>query len=61
MKSALERLQNHEMRLMQLEKNKGGSIRDEVVLWLVKGLIIALGVIATSAGASAVLKPLLGL
>ena len=61
MKSTLERLANHETRLMELEKNKGGSFKDEVIQWLIKGLMIALGIIATSAGAGAVLKPILGM
>jgi len=62
MKTTLEKLSNHELRIMDLEKNKGdGNVLKEIVPWLVKGLIISLGVIATVSGAGAILKPILGL
>ena len=61
MKSTLDKLANHELRLMELEKSKGGGLKDDVVQWLVKGLVISLSIIAALAGAGAALKPILGI
>lgn len=62
MKTALDRLSNHEIRLMDLEKKKGSNgLLNEIVPWLVKGLVICVCVIATLSGAGAILKPLLGM
>ena len=46
-----------------MEKVRDGksNFKDEVVHWLVKGLILAIGTIATMVGAGALLKPLFGL
>ena len=52
---------NHETRLAVLETEKKNGFKDQLIMWLVKGLLIALGVIATSAGAASVLKPILGM
>lgn len=54
-------LTNHEARLAVLEVEKKTGIKDQLLMWLAKGLLIALGVIATSAGAASVLKPILGM
>lgn len=54
-------LTNHEARLAVLETEKKNGIKDQLIMWLVKGLLIALGVIATTAGAAGVLKPILGM
>lgn len=55
-----EMLRNHESRLIVLETEKKNGIKDKLLEWLMKGLLIALGIIATSAGAASVLKPILG-
>ena len=63
MKSTLERLANHETRLMELERSergKHGNFKDEIIHWLVKGLIAAIGTIGTMAGAGAMLKSIFG-
>lgn len=67
--SLCETIARHELRLTELEKmekvrdEKDGksNFKDEVVHWLVKGLILAIGTIATMVGAGALLKPLFGL
>ena len=61
MKSVLERLTNHESRITTLEHTHGGeSIKDELLVWLAKGLIAALTVIASLTGGGALLKAVLG-
>lgn len=61
--SLCETIARHELRLTELEKMEKGksNFKDEVVHWLVKGLILAIGTIATMVGAGALLKPLFGL
>ncbi len=54
-------LRNHETRLTVLETEKKNGIKDKLLEWLMKGLLIALGTIATSAGAASILKPILGM
>jgi len=44
-----------------LETEKKNGIKDKLLEWLMKGLLIALGTIATSAGAASILKPILGM
>ena len=61
MKSTLERLANHETRLMELERNKSGVFKEEIVRWLVKGLIVALGTIATMTGSASLIKSIFGM
>lgn len=64
--SLCETIARHELRLTELEKMEKvrdgkSNFKDEVVHWLVKGLILAIGTIATMVGAGALLKPLFGL
>ena len=54
-------LRNHETRLTVLETEKKNGIKDKLLEWLMKGLLIALGIIAASAGAAGILKPILGM
>ncbi len=56
MKSTLDRLANHENRLVELEKNNTKTFKEEIVQWLVKGLLISLGIIASLTGSGAILK-----
>ena len=56
-----EMLSNHETRIVKLEVNKDEGLKTKLLEWLAKGLLIALGIIATSAGAASVLKPIIGL
>jgi len=60
MKSTLDKLSNHELRLTQLEQNKTG-LKDSVIAWLAKGLVAAVLVIGSLTGASALIKHVLGL
>ena len=64
--SLCETIARHELRLTELEKMEKvrdgkSNFKDEVVHLLVKGLILAIGTIATMVGAGALLKPLFGL
>ena len=64
--SLCETIARHELRLTELEKMEKvrdgkSNFKDEVVHGLVKGLILAIGTIATMVGAGALLKPLFGL
>ena len=54
-------LANHESRLAVLETKNGDGFKSTLIMWLLKGLLVALGIIATSAGAASVLKPILGM
>lgn len=60
-KSVLDTLSRHENRLNELEKGKTGFSKDKLIEWLVKGLLIALMVIASSAGVTGVVKGLFGM
>lgn len=60
MKTVLDNLKNHEERLNNLEKKTDTSNSlSNIVPWLVKGLLIALGIIATLSGSGAILKTIL--
>lgn len=60
-KSVLDTLSRHENRLNELERVKTGFSKDKLIEWLVKGLLIALMVIASSAGVTGVVKGLFGM
>ena len=64
MKSVLDRLTNHENRLLELElKEKENqaknSLVQQLIPFLVKGLLICLGIIGTLTGSGALLKNIL--
>lgn len=62
MKSVLEWLTNHESRITILEHTHGGAaIKDELWVWLAKGLIAAVTTIASLTGGGALLKSIFGL
>lgn len=59
-KTALEKLADHERRLDSLEKGKFG-LKDNIVKWLVIALIGSIGIIATLTGSAAIIKTMLGI
>ena len=62
-KMVLSKLTEHEHRLDVLEKTDmsgNGSIKDNIVKWLVIALVGSISVIVTLTGAGAILKQLLG-
>lgn len=60
-KTALDKLADHEKRLDELEKGKGASFKDDIVKWLVRGLVASIFVIGSLTGASALIQKVLGL
>lgn len=57
MKTALEKIASHEVRLTNLETNRS-SIKDVAIEWLIKGLVAAVVVIGSLTGAGAILSKL---
>ena len=60
-KTALDKLADHEKRIDILERGKSGSFKDNLIQWLVKGLVASIFVIGSITGASAMIKHVLGL
>ena len=60
-KTALDKLADHEKRIDVLEKSKSGSFKDNLIQLLVKGLVASIFVIGSITGASAMIKHVLGL
>ena len=60
MKTALDKLADHERRLDNLEQGKVG-LKDNIVKWLVIALIGSIGIIATLTGSAAIIKAMLGI
>lgn len=60
-KTALDKLADHEKRIDDLEKCKNYSFKDNLIQWLVKGLVASIFVIGSITGASAMIKQVLGL
>ena len=60
-KTALDKIADHEKRLDDLEKGKTGSFKDTLIQWLIKGLVASIFVIGSLTGASAMIKQVLGL
>lgn len=58
MKTALGKIADHERRIDDLEKNKLG-IKDTVIQWLVKGIVVAVITIGSLTGASALIQKVL--
>lgn len=58
MKLTLEKLSDHERRIDDLEKGKVG-MKDTVIQWLVKGIVVAVITIASLTGASALIQKVL--
>ena len=55
-KTAIDKLADHEKRLDDLERGKGASFKDEAVKWLVRGLVASIFVIGTLTGAGTILQ-----
>lgn len=60
-KTALDKLADHEKRIDILERGKSGSFKDNLIQLLVKGLVASIFVIGSITGASAMIKHVLGL
>ena len=60
-KTALDKLADHEKRIDDLEKSKNYSFKDNLIQLLVKGLVASIFVIGSITGASAMIKHVLGL
>lgn len=62
-KTALEKIADHEKRLDDLEKSKNPKteLKDDIIKWLVRGLVASIFVIGSLTGASAMIKQVLGL
>ena len=62
-KTALDKLADHEKRLDDLEKGKttGSQLKDDLLKWLVRGIVASIFVIGSLTGASAMIKQVLGL
>lgn len=58
MKLTLDKLTDHERRIDDLERQKMG-MKDSVIQWLVKGLVVALLTIGSLTGASALIQKVL--
>ena len=59
-KTALDKLADHEKRIDILERGKNFSFKDNLIQLLVKGLVASIFVIGSITGASAMIKHLLG-
>lgn len=58
-KSVLDKLADHEIRLTHIESGKS-SLRDTIVTWLVKGIVVAIVTIGGLTGASGILAKVFG-
>ena len=63
-KNALEKIADHEKRIDDLEKGCGKTtihdIKDTIIMWLVKGTVVAFITIGSLTGASALIQKVLG-
>ena len=64
MKNVLDRLADHEKRIDDLERGCGKTtiydIKDTIIMWLVKGTVVAFITIGSLTGASALIQKVLG-
>lgn len=52
---------NHEQRLMRLEENKNkGSLKDDILAWAIRGLVISICALGTLAGAGSIIAKVAG-
>lgn len=63
-KTALEKIADHEKRLDDLERRGSGEtsihdIKDTIIMWLVKGVVVAFITIGSLTGASALIQKVL--
>lgn len=59
-KTALDKIADHEKRLDDLEKGNSSNWKDDLLKWLVRGLVASIFVIGSLTGASAMIKQVLG-
>ena len=60
MKTALDKLADHEKRLDDLEKGKGAGLKDSIIALAVKGLVIAIISLGSVVGAGALISKIIG-
>ena len=64
MKNMLDKIADHEKRIYDLEKGHGNTtihdIKDTIIMWLVKGTVVAFITIGSLTGASAIIQKVLG-
>lgn len=60
-KTALDKIADHEKRLDDLEKGKSASWKDDLLKWLVRGLVASVLVIGSLTGAAGLIKSVFGL
>ena len=63
-KNSLDKIADHEKRIYDLEKGCGKTtihdIKDTIIMWLVKGTVVAFITIGSLTGASALIQKVLG-
>lgn len=60
-KTALDKLADHEKRIDDLEKGKNSSWKDDLLKWLVRGIVASILVIGSLTGAAGLIKGVFGL
>lgn len=64
MKNMLDKIADHEKRIYDLERGCGNTtihdIKDTIIMWLVKGTVVAFITIGSLTGASALIQKVLG-
>lgn len=60
-KTALDKLADHEKRIDDLEKGKNSSWKDDLLKWLVRGIVASVLVIGSLTGAAGLIKSVFGL
>ena len=60
-KTALDKIADHEKRLDDLEKGKNLSWKDDLLKWLARGLVASILVIGSLTGAAGLIKSVFGL
>lgn len=61
MKNVLDKLADHEKRLDDLEKGKNASWKDDLLKWLVRGIVASILVIGSLTGAAGLIKSVFGI
>ncbi len=60
-KTALDKLADHEKRIDDLEKGKSSGWKDDLLKWLARGLVASVLVIGSLTGAAGLIKSVFGL
>ena len=61
MKNVLDKLADHEKRIDDLEKGKNSNWKDDLLRWLVRGIVASILVIGSLTGAAGLIKGVFGL